>query len=83
MLTRPGHQGVGTRPWTQQSLAKSHLTGRVKWSVRGVVGLALGLMLTSVWLNPSSIPLSRFHGAHLERHPHAWLRMLAGHEQQS
>jgi hypothetical protein len=37
----------------------------------------------SVWLNPSSMPSSRLHGAHLERPPRAWLRMLAGHEQQS
>src|SRR4029453_1400676 len=46
--TRPGHQGVGALPWTQRSPAKSHLAGRVKWSVRGVVSRALGLMLTGV-----------------------------------
>jgi|SoiMetStandDraft_2_1073263.scaffolds.fasta_scaffold29796_3 hypothetical protein len=31
----------------------------------------------------SSMPSSRLHGAPLERLPRAWLRMLAGHEQQS
>ena len=48
LLTRPGQQGVGARPWTQRSPARSCLAGRVRWAVRGAVGLALGLVLTGV-----------------------------------
>ena len=48
LLTRPGQQGVGARPWTQRSPARSRLSGHFGWAVRGAVSLALGLVLTGV-----------------------------------
>jgi len=47
-LTRPGYQGVGVRPWTQRSLARSRPSRHLGWAVRGAVSLALGLVLTGV-----------------------------------
>ena len=48
MLTRPGHQGVGARPWMQRSPTRSRPSGHRGWAVRGAVSLALGLVLTGV-----------------------------------
>ena len=48
LLSRPGHQGVGARPWTQRSLARSRPSRHLGWAVRGAVSLALGLVLTGV-----------------------------------
>ena len=48
MRTRHDPRGTGARPGTQRSPARSRLAGRVKWSVCGVMGLALGLVLTGV-----------------------------------
>ena len=48
MLAWPGPQGTDARPWTQRSVARSHLAGRIRWAVCGAVGFALGLVLTGV-----------------------------------
>jgi hypothetical protein len=48
LVTRPGHQGVGVRPWEQRSPAKSRPSRYLGWAVRGAVSLALGLVLTGV-----------------------------------
>ena len=48
LLTRPGQQGVGARPWTQRSLAKGRPSKRLGWAVCGAMRLALGLVLTGL-----------------------------------
>ena len=57
MLTRPSAPGADARPRTQRSPARGGLAGRVKWSVRGAIGLALGLVLTGVGAQAAD----RFH----------------------
>ena len=48
MPTRSGHQGVGARPWTQRSPARSRPSRHLGWAVHSALGLALSLVLTGV-----------------------------------